>query len=80
MSTGEPEEAGAELIQQLEEPSATSAPLPESTVPGPIPEPLKLTVDEAAQRLGPKVLQVLEEKFNGSLVEVRSPDERDLFF
>ena len=80
MSSGGPEESGVELIQQLEEPPAPSAPLPESTPPGPIPEPLKLTVDEAAQRLGPKVLQVLEEKFNGSLVEVRSPDERDLFF
>ena len=80
MSPRESEEAGIELIQQLEEPPATSAPLPESTPPEPIPKPLKLTVDEAAHRLGPKVLQVLEEKFNGSLVEVRSPDERDVFF
>ena len=35
---------------------------------------------EAAQRLGPKVLAVLEAKFNGSLTDVRHPDENDMFF
>lgn len=39
-----------------------------------------ITIDKAAERLGPKVLQALDEKFNGSLVEVRAPDERDLLF
>ena len=35
---------------------------------------------EAAQRLGPTVLAVLAEKFNGSLTDVRHPDENDMFF
>jgi len=39
-----------------------------------------LTLKEAETRLGPDVLQVLEEKFNGSLSEVRAPDEKDQFF
>jgi hypothetical protein len=39
-----------------------------------------MTQAEAAQRLGPKVLAMLAEKFNGSLTDVRHPDENDLIF
>lgn len=39
-----------------------------------------LTLEEATAHLGPEVLQVLEAKFNGSLSEVRAPDEKDLIF
>ncbi|CAA6679839.1 MULTISPECIES: hypothetical protein [unclassified Lentimonas] len=42
-------------------------------------EPL-MSPAQAAQRLGPKVLAVLEEKFNGSLTDIRYPDENDLLF
>ena len=71
----------AELIEQLEESSATPAPpVSDSPILGLTAETPQLTLEEAAQRLGPQVLQLLEEKFNGSLVEVRSPDERDVLF
>ena len=39
-----------------------------------------MTQAEAAQRLGPNVLAVLEEKFNGSLTDIRHPDENDMLF
>jgi hypothetical protein len=40
----------------------------------------KLTVEEASAKIGEKVLQALEGKFNGQLTEVRAPDQKDLFF
>lgn len=40
-------------------------------------EPL-ITVEEATQRLGPKVMAALADKFNGELTVVRHPDEKDL--
>lgn len=39
-----------------------------------------LTLQEATDRLSPEILQALEDKFNGSLVELRAPDEKDQFF
>jgi len=39
-----------------------------------------LTLEEATERLGPGILQALEGKFNGSLAEIRVPDEKDQFF
>ena len=39
-----------------------------------------LTIEEASARLGPRVLQALEDKFNGSLVQVRAPDAKDQLF
>lgn len=81
MPSEDSDEPVAELIEQLEEPSATPVPpVSESPIPGFTTETPQLTVEEAAQRLGPKVLQLLEEKFNGSLIDVRSPDERDVLF
>lgn len=32
------------------------------------------------QKLGPKVLAALDARFNGSLTQVRYPDENDLLF
>jgi hypothetical protein len=40
-------------------------------------EPL-ISREDAAQRLGPKVLAALEAKFNGSLTDIRYPDENDM--
>ena len=37
-----------------------------------------ITKEEATQRLGPKVLAALEAKFNGSLTDIRYPDENDM--
>lgn len=37
-----------------------------------------LSLEEAAKRLGPKVLDVLDARFKGELSEVRHLDERDL--
>jgi hypothetical protein len=37
-----------------------------------------ITKEEATQRLGPKVLAALEAKFNGSLTDIRYPDEHDM--
>jgi hypothetical protein len=42
-------------------------------------EPL-MTAEEATQRLGPKVIAALAAKFNGSLTDVRHPDEDDMLF
>jgi len=39
-----------------------------------------ITVDQAAQRLGPVVLAALSDQFNGSLTAVRSPDQNDRLF
>ena len=39
-----------------------------------------LTLKKATVRIGPKILQALEEKFNGSLAELRAPDEKDQLF
>lgn len=39
-----------------------------------------LTLQDAAKCLSPKVLQALEDQFNGSLTEVRAPDDKDQFF
>lgn len=43
-------------------------------------KPSTLTLEEASTRIGPKVLQALEEKFNGNLIEVRARNEKDQFF
>lgn len=43
-------------------------------------EAIPISLEQAAKRIGHGVLQVLEEKFNGSLVAVRPPDERDHLF
>jgi hypothetical protein len=42
-------------------------------------EPL-ITAEEATQRLGPKVMAALADKFNGSLTDIRYPDENDMLF
>ena len=42
-------------------------------------EPL-ITIEEAAQRLGPNVIAALAAKFNGSLTDVRYPDEEDMLY
>lgn len=42
-------------------------------------EPL-ITAEEATARLGPKVMAALAAKFNGSLTDVRYPDEDDMLF
>jgi hypothetical protein len=39
-----------------------------------------LTLQQATDRLGPDILQALKTKFNGSLAEVRAPDQKDQFF
>ena len=44
------------------------------------PKGCSISVEQAAERLGPKVLEALEKRFNGSLVKVRLPDESDLLF
>lgn len=53
--------------------TATAAGDPTKNVP-------TLTLAEASARIGPEVLQVLAEKFNGSLAKIRSQDEKDQFF
>lgn len=40
----------------------------------------KITLEQATERIGPQVLQALGEYFNGSLVAVRPPDEKDHLF
>lgn len=42
-------------------------------------EPL-ISREDATQRLGPKVLAALQAKFNGSLTDIRYPDENDMLF
>ena len=39
-----------------------------------------ITVEEATQRLGPNVVAALAAKFNGSLTDIRYPDEDDMLF
>jgi hypothetical protein len=39
-----------------------------------------LSLEEAGERLGPQVLQALEDRFNGSLAEIRVLDEKDQLF
>ncbi len=39
-----------------------------------------MTREDATHRLGPNVLAALEAKFNGSLTDVRYPDENDMLF
>lgn len=64
----------AEVARPLEapEPGARDADLPDAAS--------LITVTKAADRLGPKVIAALEEKFNGRLVNVRLPDTHDLIF
>ncbi len=57
---------------KVEEPAPGSA-FDQSKVPD-------VTVEDASERLGPKVLRALEQNFNGSLTQVRTPDEKDLLF
>jgi len=42
-------------------------------------EPL-MTIEAATQRLGANVLAALADKFNGSLTDIRYPDENDMLF
>lgn len=42
-------------------------------------EPL-ITVIDATERLGPKVMAALADKFNGSLTDIRYSDEDDMLF
>lgn len=39
-----------------------------------------MTMEEAKQRLGPKVLAALSDKFKGSLTDIRHSDENDILF
>jgi hypothetical protein len=39
-----------------------------------------ISTEEAIRQLGPKVLTALADKFNGSLTDVRYPDENDMLF
>jgi hypothetical protein len=39
-----------------------------------------MTEAQAAARLGPKVMATLAAKFNGSVTEIRYPDEEDMLF
>lgn len=39
-----------------------------------------ISMEEAAKRLGPKVLAALDVKFKGSLTQVRHTDENDMLF
>lgn len=50
--------------------------------PGPAfsPQSPTLTLQEAQSRIGPKILQALEAKFNGSLTLVRAIDKKDQLF
>ncbi len=41
--------------------------------------PPSLTLEEAAARIDPQVMQALADKFNGSLAEVRATDDKDQF-
>ncbi len=39
-----------------------------------------INLDEAAERLGPEILETLKERFNGKLTEVRRVDAQDRIF
>ncbi|MFQ3224205.1 MAG: hypothetical protein ACI8Z5_000448 [Lentimonas sp.] len=39
-----------------------------------------ISTEAAIRQLGPKVLAALSDKFNGSLTDVRYPDENDMLF
>lgn len=39
-----------------------------------------ITLEQATQRLGSVVLAALSDQFNGSLTEVRHPDQNDILF
>ncbi len=56
-----------------------AAALPELGLPPSGPAP-KITLEQAMERIGSPVLKALGEYFNGSLVAVRSPDEKDHLF
>lgn len=73
------EETPDEYEEETDEPLelAEDPPLPQAVK---APAEPTLTVEAAAARLGPKILQKLEEKFNGSLVQVRAADEKDQLF
>ena len=76
-----PTESLLETIERLENEGAV-----ESMVEEPInsfkhtPKGCSISVEQAAERLGPKVLEALEKRFNGSLVKVRLTDGSDLLF
>lgn len=82
--------ASSELTEEVEDPPAgydsvpelseTAAADPERIVPAAAKKAPSISIEQAAQRIGPKVLGVLQEKFNGSLIEVRAPDNKDQFF
>ncbi len=81
VESGEPSGDGAvfEIPVETEEgagEAAASAPVAAAvTAKTPL-----ISVDEARNKIGSEVLSVLDEKFKGSLTEVRHPDERDHFF
>jgi hypothetical protein len=77
----DPERAAMDAAADLLAQEATGASSPKKSVPKVIPsgKPL-ITLEEATRRLGPTVLAALSDKFNGSLTDIRFPDENDLLF
>lgn len=77
----DPERAASDAAADLRAQEAAGGFSAEKPVPAVIHsgEPL-ITAEEATKRLGPKVMAALADKFNGSLTDVRYPDENDMLF
>ena len=77
----DPERAAIDAAAELRAEEAAGGFSTEKAAPAVIHsgEPL-ITVEEAEQRLGANVMAALAAKFNGSLTDVRYPDESDMLF
>ena len=77
----DPERAAMDAAADLQAQEAAGSFSTEKTAPKIIDsgEPL-MTTEEASARLGPQVIAALAAKFNGSLTEIRYPDEDDMLF
>jgi hypothetical protein len=75
-------DAAADLLAdelRAETPAEPSAPATAASVARAAGPPL-ISSELASQRIGPKILAALREKFNGSLTDIRYPDENDMLF
>jgi len=74
-------DVAADLLAEEEESSFPSGDGdPKGKLPPPKTETPLISLEAVKRKLGPSVLKVLEEKFNGSLTQVRHPDEKDRLF
>ena len=72
-------EADLDPVDEEEGPFAEDGPRPNVEV-APKAKAVLLTVDEARAKIAPETLEMLKEKFNGSILGTRHLDDRDSLF